>query len=36
MGVDYPATSPNLLASFVRINKGDKIQTKATATSQVL
>jgi len=31
---DYPATSPSLLANFVRIVKGS-VTTKATATSQV-
>ena len=33
--VDYPATSPNLLVSFIRINKNDNINCKAKATSQV-
>jgi gentisate 1,2-dioxygenase len=32
--VPYSATSPNLLASYVRIVKGEKIQTRARATSQ--
>eukprot|EP00978_Attheya_sp_CCMP212_P012281 scaffold30492_cov47-Attheya_sp.AAC.3 len=32
--VPYSATSPNLLASYVRIIKGEKIQTRARATSQ--
>eukprot|EP00877_Chromochloris_zofingiensis_P000677 jgi/Chrzof1/1060/Cz01g38250.t1 len=31
----YPATTPNLLASFVRIQAGDDIETHARATSQV-
>ena len=31
---DGPATSPNLMASFVRIVEGDSIATQATATSQ--
>uniref|UniRef100_A0A0G4I7C6 Uncharacterized protein n=1 Tax=Chromera velia CCMP2878 TaxID=1169474 RepID=A0A0G4I7C6_9ALVE len=35
MGLEYTATSPNLLASFIRIaNKGDQIETDAVATSQ--
>jgi quercetin dioxygenase-like cupin family protein len=34
MGITYAATSPNLMASFVRINPGDEISTDATATSQ--
>ena len=29
-----PATSPNLLASFVRICEGEEFRTKAVATSQ--
>ena len=35
MKVDTPATSPNLMASFVRICSGEIIDTLATATSQV-
>ena len=31
---DGPATSPNLMASFVRVNEGESVKTKATATSQ--
>lgn len=31
---DYPATSPNLLASFVRICVGESVTTNACATSQ--
>ena len=31
---DCGATSPNLMASFIRIEVGDTIQTQATATSQ--
>lgn len=31
---DYPATSPNLLASFVRILRGEAVETLARATSQ--
>ena len=34
LGVKYQATSPNLLASFVRVNKGDEVETKLTATSK--
>jgi hypothetical protein len=30
----YPATSPNLLAAFLRINQGDMLPTDAVATSQ--
>lgn len=33
--MDYAATSPNLLAAYVRIVKGEKIETQARATSQV-
>eukprot|EP00218_Dolichomastix_sp_CCMP3274_P006679 CAMPEP_0170143230 /NCGR_PEP_ID=MMETSP0033_2-20121228/9667_1 /TAXON_ID=195969 /ORGANISM="Dolichomastix tenuilepis, Strain CCMP3274" /LENGTH=406 /DNA_ID=CAMNT_0010379663 /DNA_START=13 /DNA_END=1233 /DNA_ORIENTATION=+ len=32
--VDYPATAPNLMASFVRINDGESIDTSCMATSQ--
>jgi len=32
--VEYPATSPNLMASFIRIVKDEKISTDASATSQ--
>lgn len=32
--LDYPATSPNLMASYLRICKGDCLETNATATSQ--
>lgn len=31
----YPATSPSLLANFVRINKGDSIETAPNATSEL-
>eukprot|EP00877_Chromochloris_zofingiensis_P000688 jgi/Chrzof1/1061/Cz01g38260.t1 len=31
----YPATTPNLLASFLRILAGEELQTHALATSQV-
>lgn len=34
MHIDYPATSPNLIASFLRICKDESLETKATATSQ--
>jgi gentisate 1,2-dioxygenase len=32
--IDYPCTSPNLLASFIRVQQGELIETTATATSQ--
>jgi len=34
IGVEYQATSPNLLASYIRILKGESIETAARATSQ--
>ncbi|KAM3570513.1 hypothetical protein VYU27_007415, partial [Nannochloropsis oceanica] len=34
MGVDYQATSPNLLAAYVRVLKDESIETQACATSQ--
>ncbi|TFJ80325.1 hypothetical protein NSK_008330 [Nannochloropsis salina CCMP1776] len=34
MGVDYEATSPNLLAAYVRVLRGESIETQACATSQ--
>ena len=34
MGVDYSATSPNLLAAYVRVLKDESIETQACATSQ--
>jgi gentisate 1,2-dioxygenase len=34
--VPYPATSPSLLASFVRIKKGDSVKTSPNASSEVL
>lgn len=34
IGVPYPASSPNLMASFVRVVCGEHIETKARATSQ--
>lgn len=34
IGVPYPASSPNLMASFLRIRKGEQLTTQARATSQ--
>lgn len=34
LDIDYPCTSPNLMASFVRILASESIDTEATATSQ--
>lgn len=34
IGTKYTATSPNLLASYLRIKVGESLQTKARATSQ--
>lgn len=34
MGLPYPATSPNLMASFLRICQDESLKTAATATSQ--
>eukprot|EP00607_Mallomonas_marina_P008816 CAMPEP_0182418100 /NCGR_PEP_ID=MMETSP1167-20130531/2563_1 /TAXON_ID=2988 /ORGANISM="Mallomonas Sp, Strain CCMP3275" /LENGTH=332 /DNA_ID=CAMNT_0024592105 /DNA_START=88 /DNA_END=1086 /DNA_ORIENTATION=+ len=34
LGLDYQATSPNLMAAFLRINPNESLDTKATATSQ--
>lgn len=34
LGVDYQATSPNLMAAFLRINPSESLDTTATATSQ--
>jgi gentisate 1,2-dioxygenase len=34
MHIDYPATSPNLIASFIRIKAYESIETEALATSQ--
>lgn len=34
MDIDYPASSPNLLASFIRIVAHEYIDTRANATSQ--
>ena len=34
MNISYPATSPNLMASFLRLNPGESLETQATATSQ--
>lgn len=36
LGTSYPATSPALLASFVRIVAGDEIRMRPNATSQLL
>ena len=36
LGTPYPATSPALLASFVRINAGDELHLDPNATSQLL
>lgn len=33
--IDYPATSPNLMANFIRICKGDTLKTSAKVTSQM-
>ncbi|MGF6446517.1 cupin [Paraburkholderia youngii] len=35
LGVDYPATGPGLMASFVRIVAGEKVSVNPNATSQV-
>ena len=35
IGTDYLATSPNLLAAYIRVCKGEKVESKACATSQV-
>ncbi len=35
LGTAYPATSPNLLASFLRIRIGETLSTQAAATSQM-
>lgn len=34
LDIDYECTSPNLIASFIRINPNEQIDTSATATSQ--
>jgi gentisate 1,2-dioxygenase len=34
MQIDYPASSPNLLAAFIRINPNESIDSEASATSQ--
>ncbi|MDP9075003.1 MAG: cupin [Actinomycetota bacterium] len=36
LGTPYPATSPALLASFVRINSGDELMLQPNASSQLL
>lgn len=33
--LSYPATSPGLLANFVKINSGEKITTEVNATSEI-
>ncbi|KAK9829816.1 hypothetical protein WJX72_008048 [[Myrmecia] bisecta] len=33
LGMDYPATAPNMLASFVRIRSGDTLEISEAATS---
>jgi len=35
IGTDYVATTPSLLANYVRICEGDKIETSARSTSEV-
>lgn len=35
LGTDCPATSPNLLANYIRICSGDEIQTHVNASSEV-
>lgn len=35
LGLDWPATSPALLASFLRIEAGDRLSTAPNATSQL-
>src|SRR5665647_519952 len=32
---DYPATSPSLLAHFIRITEGDSLSTQPNATSEL-
>lgn len=34
MQIPYPATSPNLMASFLRICENEELETEACATSQ--
>ena len=34
LGTSYPATSPNLLTSFIRVVRGEQLTTTARATSQ--
>lgn len=34
LGCKYKATSPNLLAAFIRINPNDRVESQAVATSQ--
>ena len=35
LNTDYPATSPNLMANYLRICKGDTLKTDAKVTSQM-
>ena len=36
LGCEGPATGPGLLASFIRLNAGERLTLSPTATSQVL
>ena len=36
LGTPYPATSPNLLTSFIRVVRGEQLTTTARATSQAV
>ncbi len=35
LDISYPATSPNLMANFIKINPNDTLKTQAQATSQM-
>ncbi|WP_246147310.1 MULTISPECIES: cupin domain-containing protein [Aneurinibacillus] len=35
LGTDYPATSPSLLAHFIRIKAGERLETNPNATSEL-
>lgn len=35
LDIQYPATSPNLMANFIKINPNDTLKTQAQATSQM-
>jgi gentisate 1,2-dioxygenase len=35
LGTDFPATSPSLLAHFIRITEGDSLSTQPNATSEL-